>query len=79
MTTADFSNGFDVLLNSYSKIGAFGDSMPDIRLDEYEKSLFLTQAQEDEVRSLYTGKNVYGEGFEKRYAGISLPLSRRQR
>lgn len=65
MTTADFSNGFDVLLNSYSRVGAFGDSMPDIRLDEYEKSLFMTQAQEDEVRSLYTGKNVYGEGFEK--------------
>nr|DAU83982.1 MAG TPA: hypothetical protein [Crassvirales sp.] len=39
MNTTEFSNEFDVLLSSFTT----GNS---IVLDEYEKSVFLTQAQE---------------------------------
>ena len=65
MTVQEFSAGFDTLLNSYSQRGSFGDTHPDIRLDEYEKSLFLTRAQEDIILGYYTGKNPYNEGFEE--------------
>lgn len=63
MTTIEFSNEFDILLNSYSN---FSDKPNQIslRFDEYEKSLFLTHAQEDLVISLYNGKNKSGESFE---------------
>ena len=64
MTLEDFSSGFDTLVNSFSTSGSFGDTMPDIRFDEYEKSLYLTKAQEEYTLSLYNGKNPYGEGFE---------------
>jgi len=37
MTIEEFSNQFDLLLNSYSKDGA-------LVLNEYEKSVFLTKA-----------------------------------
>ena len=47
MTTEEFSNEFDTLLNSYSVIGKFGkgENPSTIELDEYEKSVFLTKAQ----------------------------------
>lgn len=66
MTTQEFSNAFDTLLNSYGAQAKFGEeeSKQAIVFDEYEKSLFLTQAQEDVVLSLYTGKNSYRESFE---------------
>lgn len=57
MTTEEFSNGFDVLINSYSGLG---DSL---NFDEYEKSVFLTKAQEEIVEGLYTGK-ILGDSFE---------------
>lgn len=65
MTTTEFSNEFDILLNSYSTNGAFGvnNSNQEITLDEYEKSVFLTKAQEEIVQSLYTGSGV-GSSFE---------------
>lgn len=56
MTTEEFSNEFDVLLNSYSGIS--------VELTEYEKSVLLTEAQEQIVRGLYTGSFI-GESFEK--------------
>lgn len=66
MTTEEFSNAFDTLLNSYSTIVPFGgEARLDITVDEYEKSLFLTKAQEETVTELYTGKNSSREGFEK--------------
>ena len=66
MTTEEFSNEFDILLNSYSSTGVFGEqsSRVDINLDEYEKSVLLTQAQEEVIKSLYNG-NLTGESFEK--------------
>ena len=66
MNREEFSNGFDTMLNSYSASAKFGEesTRQSIVLDEYEKSLFLTKAQEDIVTSLYNGKNPYGDSFE---------------
>jgi hypothetical protein len=46
MTTDEFSNQFDVLLNAYNNANIFGEetSRLDIVLDEYEKSVLLTMA-----------------------------------
>lgn len=57
MTTQEFSNEFDVLYNNIMSNAAPG-------LDEYEKSVFLTKAQEDIIIDLYNGKNPFGESFE---------------
>ena len=67
MTTKEFSDAFDTLLNGYSTQMNFGDSasMGGMVLDEYEKSLFLTQAQEQIVVELYTGRNNKLSSFEK--------------
>lgn len=66
MTIDEFSNSFDTLLNSYALISNFGEetSKQTITLDEYEKSVLLTKAQEEIVLSLYNSKNPYGEAFE---------------
>lgn len=66
MIIDEFSNSFDTLLSSYAPIFNFGEeaSKQTITLDEYEKSVFLTKAQEEIVLSLYNGKNPYGEAFE---------------
>lgn len=67
MRIEDFSAGFDNLLNSYATTANFGstDNPSSIELDEYEKSLFLTRAQEEYILSLYNGKNQYRESFEQ--------------
>ena len=66
MTTQEFSNAFDTLLNSYDTQAQFGEqaSKREIVLDEYEKSVLLTQAQEEVVVNLYNGRNPYGVTFE---------------
>lgn len=66
MTVEEFSNEFDVLLNSYSSVGVYGEqsSKINVNLDEYEKSVFLTLAQEEIVRGLYNG-NLIGSSFEQ--------------
>ena len=66
MTIQEFSNEFDTLLNSYSTAPPYGDENKlDITLDEYEKSVFLTKAQEEIVVETYAGKNQFGESFER--------------
>lgn len=58
MTILEFSNEFDVLYNNITSNQAPG-------LDEYEKSVFLTQAQEDIVRCYFDPKsNKVQEGFD---------------
>lgn len=66
MTPAEFSDGFDQLVNSYSRFKSFDnrETFDSIEFDEYQKSLFLTKAQEELVLHLYDGKNIYGESFE---------------
>ena len=66
MKNDDFSTGFDTLVNSYATKLQPGDSAPleTPSFDEYEKSVFLTEAQEEIVVNLYNGKNIYGDSFE---------------
>lgn len=63
MTIEEFSNEFDVLFNSYAISNPYGIGHNITQLDEYEKSVLLTKAQEDIVRDLYNGK-LTGDGFE---------------
>ena len=63
MTIEEFSNEFDVLLNSYAANNPFSVGQGLTQLDEYEKSVLLTEAQESIVRDLYNGK-LTGDGFE---------------
>ena len=65
MTTEEFSDAFDTLVNSAANVDGFGSIDSTLKFDEYEKSYFLTKAQEEVVRELYTGKNRFGESFEK--------------
>lgn len=58
MILQEFSNEFDILYNNISSNQAPG-------LTEYEKSVFLTQAQEETVRELYTGRNSTQNSFEE--------------
>ena len=63
MNLKEFSDSFDVLLNSYSITPEFGKIGP-FELDEYEKSIFLTTAQEEIVLELYDGTNPKRHSFE---------------
>lgn len=65
MTTEEFSDAFDTLVNSAANVDNFGSIDSTLKFDEYEKSYFLTKAQEEVVRELYTGKNRFGDSFEK--------------
>lgn len=49
MTTSEFSNEFDILYNNIMSNQAPG-------LNEYEKSVLLTQAQESLILDIYTGR-----------------------
>lgn len=58
MNTDEFSNSFDVLYNNIMSNAAPG-------LNEYEKSVFLTKAQEEIVKNYFNPKgNKYQEGFD---------------
>lgn len=70
MTSEEFSNQFDVLYNNITSNQAPG-------LTEYEKSVFLTKAQNEIVKNYFTanskGNNI-GQGFDdsaKRQADFS--------
>lgn len=69
MTNPEFSNEFDVLYNNIMSNAAPG-------LDEYEKSVFLTKAQDELIKNYFNPKgNKYGEGFdgsEKRQIDFSM-------
>lgn len=58
MTNSEFSNEFDVLYNNITSNQAPG-------IDEYEKSVFLTRAQDDIIKSYFNPKlNKVQEGFD---------------
>lgn len=71
MTNQEFSNEFDVLYNNIMSNQAPG-------LDEYEKSIFLTKAQDEIIKSYFDPrKNKPQEGFdgnEKRQIDFSMLL-----
>jgi hypothetical protein len=66
MTLNEFSDMLTTMLNSYANQAQFGEqaSHQEIALDEYEKSVFLTKAQEEITLGLYNGRNPLGEAFE---------------
>lgn len=57
MTTEEFSNEFDIM------VSAFVLTNP-LSFNEYEKSIFLTEAQEEIVLGYYKGIYNQGRGFE---------------
>ena len=58
MTNLEFSNEFDVLYNNITSNQAPG-------LDEYEKSVFLTKAQDELIKAYFNPKtNKVQEGFD---------------
>jgi hypothetical protein len=63
MTNQEFSDQFDTLISAYYNTPEFGN-IDSLAFDEYEKSVFLTRAQEEIVLELYNGKNVFNESFE---------------
>lgn len=67
MTNREFSDAFTTMLNSYNTQAQFGEqaSKMGIVLDEYEKSVLLTQAQDLIVKSYFDGTlNPQGQGFD---------------
>lgn len=72
MTNQEFSNEFDILYNNIMSNQAPG-------LDEYEKSVFLTKAQDEIVKNYFNSKgNKYQEGFdgsEKRQIDFSMLIA----
>lgn len=58
MTLQEFSLEFDILYNNIKSQSAPG-------LDEYEKSVLLTNAQESLVLDIYEGRNDKKESFEE--------------
>ena len=67
MTNREFSDSFDTMLNSYSIQAGFGEgaNKQTITLDEYEKGVILTQAQDIIVKSSFDRRaNSTGEGFD---------------
>lgn len=58
MDHAEFSNGFDVLYNNIMSNAAPG-------INEYEKSVLLTKAQDEVLKNYFNPKgNKYQEGFD---------------
>lgn len=67
MTLEEFSNTLDTLLNSYGSQSQFGEeaSKREVVLNEYEKSVILTQAQDIIVKSYFDATlNSQGQGFD---------------
>lgn len=61
-TVKEWSDAFDVAVAGYLRITNFRHTDP-LSFDEYEKSLFLTRAQEEIVKGIYKG-TLTGEPFE---------------
>ena len=66
MNLDQFSDQFSVLVDSYRRFKDFDkkDMIDSLDFSEFDKSLFLTDAQEDLVREYYSGKGI-NEAFEE--------------
>lgn len=64
MTTEEFSNEFDTLVASYKRFKDFDtkEELDSLEFNEFEKSQFLTAAQEEIVLAIYKGEKL--DGFE---------------
>ena len=65
MTTLEFSNEFDTLVNAYYNLNKLSEGIINLNFNEYEKSIFLTKAQEDMILEFYNNKNPFRDSFEK--------------
>lgn len=67
MTVEEFSNEFDVLVDSYRRFKAYDPQAvyDSIEFNEYEKSVFLTKAQEDIILDIYKGGYTSTDSFEQ--------------
>ena len=65
MTTQEFSDEFDILASSYRRFKDFDqmEQLDSLDFNEYEKSIYLTKAQEEIIKDLYSGK-YSGDSFE---------------
>lgn len=65
MTVEEFSNEFDILASSYRRFKALDqkEELDSLEFNEYEKSVYLTKAQEQIVKELYLNQAT-GESFE---------------
>lgn len=63
MNLKEFSDGFDTLVGSYIADVVQGKENNSISFDEYEKSLFLTEAQEELLLSYYNN-DIIRQSFE---------------
>ena len=64
MTTLEFSEQFDTLIHSHLTTEPFSE-VSKTRFDEYEKSVYLTNAQNEIVVELYNGRNSFGAAYEE--------------
>ena len=64
MTTTECSQAFDAHISAYNESFDLNTLDKGLSFGEYEKSIFLTRAQDELVLSFYSGKNSYNEGFE---------------
>lgn len=64
MNVNEFSNEFDILIRSHKVLKGYSivSDSNNIEFNEYEKSIFLTNAQRDLILDLYNGTN--NNGFE---------------
>lgn len=67
MNINEFSDQYDVLLASYLRFKKFDPQkiLDSVEINEYEKSLYLTKAQNEIVTELYTGKSIFQESYEQ--------------
>lgn len=67
MDCKEFAERFDTEIAAYMAHHKFEEqeSLDSLEFDDYEKSVFLTKAQEQIVLSYYNGNNSYGESFEQ--------------
>lgn len=66
MTVQEFSDQFDILVDSYKRFKSLDDRqiLDSIEFNEYEKSIFLTKSQETLIKECYSG-TVTGISFEQ--------------
>lgn len=66
MTEQEFSDQFDILVDSYKRFKSLDDRqiLDSIEFNEYEKSVFLTKSQETLIKECYSG-TVTGISFEQ--------------
>ena len=72
MTIKEFSDQFDTLLDSYKVPDEFGrvENLVTIKLDEYEKSVLLTEAQDMILKATFQGAFDLSEQGQVYFSGL---------